>query len=77
MFASIVTRNFWRLRMASTFWLSIFAAPLIAQDAQLYDAPPPDDAAYVRFIGFPDEAEIALYGHVFSADRLISGSYNI
>lgn len=53
------------------------SAPVMSQDAQLYDDPPPNDAAYVRFFGFPEEAEVEIFGMVFSGDRLTSGSYSI
>lgn len=48
-----------------------------ADDASLYDAPLPDDAAYLRFLGFPADAETKAFGLVFSDDRITSQKYNV
>jgi alginate O-acetyltransferase complex protein AlgF len=81
--------NYLMLRMLGLGWLRVLiiaVAPglllapsghLFAQDAALYDDPPPDDAAYMRFFGFPADAEISAFGLAFSAERLTTGHYNI
>ena len=64
------------IAVASGFLL---ASPgqLHAQDAALYDDPPPDDAAYVRFFGFPADAEVSAFGLQFSDERVSTGHYSI
>lgn len=57
--------------------MPVTSGQLSAQDASLYDDPPPDDAAYLRFFGFPEATTIDAFGLSFSADRLNSGRYNI
>ena len=57
--------------------ITCFPAAAMAEEGGLYDTPPPDDAAYVRFLGFDEVTEIVAFGLVFDQDRLASGQYNI
>ena len=59
------------------FAIAFFPAIAMSEEDGLYDAPPPDDAAYIRFIGFNDTSEVSAFGFVFDDDRLTSGHYNI
>lgn len=57
--------------------IALFPVASLAEEDGLYDAPPPDDAAYVRFLGFYEVSEVSAYGFVFDRDRLTSGHYSI
>lgn len=53
------------------------AQKVIAQDEALYDAPLPDDAAFVRFIGFDEGSSVDLFGMSFPEARVARQEYNV
>jgi len=57
------------MKILAPFTASLFALTLAsatwAEDTGLYAEPAPDDAAFVRFIGFADRADVQFAGHSF------------
>ncbi|MGJ8585347.1 MAG: alginate O-acetyltransferase AlgF [Marinosulfonomonas sp.] len=59
-----------RTLVYQTAFTVFVSTPLFAQNEVLYEAPPPDDAAFVRFVGFDGVESTAWNGLNFRAGEL-------